>query len=74
MRAWSIEVWLLDDTGREIPATVFEKVVYNLHPTFERPKQSECATVIFLPAFTCSVGSIAVRSHSHACVPAAMHV
>ncbi|KAF2817214.1 transcription initiation factor-like protein subunit [Mytilinidion resinicola] len=40
MRSWSIEVWLLDDQGHEVPATVFEKATYNLHPTFERPKQT----------------------------------
>lgn len=39
MRSWSIEIWLLDHQGREIPANVFEKVTYNLHPSFERPKQ-----------------------------------
>jgi len=39
MRTWSIEVWLLDDQGHDVAANVFEKVTYNLHPTFERPKQ-----------------------------------
>ncbi|KAF2740170.1 transcription initiation factor TFIID subunit 14 [Polyplosphaeria fusca] len=40
MRAWSIEIWLLDDQGTEVQANVFEKAVYNLHPSFERPKQT----------------------------------
>lgn len=39
MRSWSIEIWLLDARGTPIPANIFEKVVYNLHPSFERPKQ-----------------------------------
>lgn len=40
MRSWSIEIWLLDENGVEVPATVFDKAVYNLHPSFERPKQT----------------------------------
>jgi hypothetical protein len=40
MRAWSIELWLLDDQGQQIPANIFEKVMYELHPTFAKPKQS----------------------------------
>lgn len=40
MRSWSIEICLLDEHGQEILANVFEKAVYNLHPSFERPKQS----------------------------------
>jgi transcription initiation factor IIF auxiliary subunit len=42
MRSWSIEVWLLDDQGNEYMPNVFEKAVYNLHPTFPNPRQSEC--------------------------------
>lgn len=40
MRAWSIEIHLLDDQGQQVPANVFEKVMYELHPTFAKPKQS----------------------------------
>ncbi|KAF2278658.1 putative Ran-specific GTPase-activating protein 1 [Westerdykella ornata] len=40
MRQWSIELWLLDDNGNEVPANVFEKAVYNLHPSFERARQT----------------------------------
>lgn len=40
MREWSVEIWLLDDSGIEVPATCFEKAVYNLHPSFERNKQT----------------------------------
>lgn len=40
MRSWSIEIWLLDDQGAEVQANVFEKAVYNLHPSFEKNKQT----------------------------------
>lgn len=40
MRSWSVEVWLLNEAGEEVPATVFDKVMYELHPTFTKPKQS----------------------------------
>ncbi|RMZ70692.1 transcription initiation factor TFIID subunit 14 [Pyrenophora seminiperda CCB06] len=36
MREWSIEVWLLDDQGNEVMPNVFDKAVYNLHPSFEK--------------------------------------
>lgn len=42
MRAWSIEIWLLDDQGNEVMPNVFEKAVYNLHPSFEKNKHGEC--------------------------------
>jgi transcription initiation factor IIF auxiliary subunit len=47
MRSWSIEVWLLDDQGNEIMPNVFEKAVYNRHPTFPNPKQSKCGSGSF---------------------------
>jgi transcription initiation factor IIF auxiliary subunit len=43
MRAWNIEVWLLDDQGNEVMPNVFEKAVYNLHPSFEKNKHGEFA-------------------------------
>lgn len=36
MRSWSIEIWLLNEQGEEVPATVFEKATYRLHPSFEK--------------------------------------
>ncbi len=36
MRAWSIEIYLLNENGEEVPATVFDKVTYKLHPSFEK--------------------------------------
>jgi transcription initiation factor IIF auxiliary subunit len=40
MRAWSVEVWLLDDDGNQTQSNVFEKVVYKLHPSFPKPTQT----------------------------------
>lgn len=40
MRSWSIEIFLVDDKGNEVQANCFEKAVYNLHPSFEKNKQS----------------------------------
>lgn len=33
-RSWSIEVWLVNDKGEQVPATIFDKVTYHLHPSF----------------------------------------
>ncbi|KAF2397656.1 hypothetical protein EJ06DRAFT_539188 [Trichodelitschia bisporula] len=41
LRAWSIELYLVNDQGEDVPATIFEKVTYELHPSFEkRAKQT----------------------------------
>ncbi|KAL2382915.1 hypothetical protein RJZ90_002948 [Blastomyces dermatitidis] len=34
LRKWSIEVYLLNEHGEEVPATMFDKVTYTLHPSF----------------------------------------
>jgi transcription initiation factor IIF auxiliary subunit len=44
MKTWNIEIYLLDEAGHEKPANCFTKAVYNLHPSFANPVQSECAT------------------------------
>jgi transcription initiation factor IIF auxiliary subunit len=44
MKIWNIEIYLLDEAGQEKPANCFTKAVYNLHPSFANPVQSECAT------------------------------
>lgn len=36
-RKWSIEVVLLGKNGEELPAKIFDKVTYKLHPTFVNP-------------------------------------
>ncbi|KAK1146109.1 transcription factor TFIIF complex subunit Tfg3 [Aspergillus melleus] len=41
LRAWSIEIYLLNEHGEQVPANVFDKVVYSLHPSFgDRYKQT----------------------------------
>lgn len=40
VRQWSIELVLLDDKNEEIPASIFEKVTYHLHPTFVNPNRT----------------------------------
>lgn len=36
-RKWSIEIVLVGPNGQDLPATVFDKVTYKLHPTFQDP-------------------------------------
>ncbi|KAI9816830.1 MAG: hypothetical protein M1827_001475 [Pycnora praestabilis] len=36
MRRWNIQIYLLNEHGDEIPATIFEKATYKLHPSFEK--------------------------------------
>ncbi|POS70551.1 transcription initiation factor TFIID subunit 14 [Diaporthe helianthi] len=40
MRKWSVEIYLLDPQGKQHKADCFQKVVYNLHPSFENPVQT----------------------------------
>lgn len=40
MRQWTISVSLVNDKGIEVPATIFDKVTYALHPTFANPIRS----------------------------------
>ncbi|PLB33152.1 Ran GTPase-binding protein YRB1 [Aspergillus candidus] len=40
LRSWSIEIYLVNDHGEQVPAGVFDKVTYHLHPSFgERATQ-----------------------------------
>jgi transcription initiation factor IIF auxiliary subunit len=34
LRSWSIQIWMLNDQGEQVPANIFDKVVYRLHPSF----------------------------------------
>ncbi|KAL4947419.1 putative Ran-specific GTPase-activating protein 1 [Aspergillus filifer] len=34
LRSWSIEVYLLNEHGEQVPANLFDKVTYHLHPSF----------------------------------------
>ncbi|KAL2357441.1 transcription initiation factor-like protein subunit [Cryomyces antarcticus] len=36
MRAWNIEIFLLNEAGEEVQANCFEKATYKLHPSFEK--------------------------------------
>ncbi|KAF3019008.1 hypothetical protein E8E14_013060 [Neopestalotiopsis sp. 37M] len=40
MKEWSVKIYMLDQDGNEKPATAFNKVTYNLHPSFENPSQT----------------------------------
>lgn len=40
MREWNVKIYILDEAGNQRPATCFNKVTYNLHPSFENPNQS----------------------------------
>jgi transcription initiation factor IIF auxiliary subunit len=40
MKEWTVEIYVLDQDGKEKPARCFTKAVYNLHPSFANPVQS----------------------------------
>ncbi|KAK4169394.1 RanBP1 domain-containing protein [Cladorrhinum sp. PSN259] len=40
MKEWSVEIYILDQEGKEKPARCFTKAVYHLHPSFEKPVQT----------------------------------
>lgn len=40
VRQWNLELVLLNEEGQEVPASIFEKVVYHLHPTFANPNRT----------------------------------
>jgi len=39
MREWSIRIFVVGPNGEELPATIFDKVTYKLHPTFANPNR-----------------------------------
>ncbi|KAK9464472.1 yeats family-domain-containing protein [Lipomyces arxii] len=39
MRKWSVKVSLVGPNGEELPANIFDKVTYRLHPTFQNPNR-----------------------------------
>lgn len=42
MRLWNIEVYILNEDGKAIPANVYEKATYKLHGSFgKRATQSK---------------------------------
>lgn len=43
IRAWTILVFMVNDHGEQVPAAMFDKVTYHLHPSFgDRTIQSMC--------------------------------
>uniref|UniRef100_L2FVR8 Transcription initiation factor subunit n=1 Tax=Colletotrichum fructicola (strain Nara gc5) TaxID=1213859 RepID=L2FVR8_COLFN len=40
MRKWNIVLYVIGEDGEDHPADCFQKVVYNLHPSFENPTQT----------------------------------
>lgn len=36
MRRWNITIYMVNDKGQDVAADVFEKVTYELHPSFEK--------------------------------------
>ncbi len=51
MRAWSIRITMLDEQGKDIPASIFEKATYRLHPSFEKPTQGMFFLLLFQSLF-----------------------
>lgn len=49
MKSWNIEIYVVDEQGNDQPATCFQKVTYNLHPSFKNPVQSTYLYPIPLP-------------------------
>jgi hypothetical protein len=50
LRQWSIEIYLLNEHGEQIPATLFDKVTYTLHPSFgSRAVQSTFPVLPLVP-------------------------
>jgi len=40
MREWSIRLFVVGPNGEELPATMFDRVTYRLHPTFQNPNRA----------------------------------
>ena len=54
MRSWNIRIVLLNEHGEDVPANIFEKATYKLHPTFgDRETQGECSAVTDLGVPQC---------------------
>ncbi|KAI8947314.1 yeats family-domain-containing protein [Xylaria longipes] len=49
MKQWNVKLYILDQDGNKHPANCFNKVTYNLHPSFENPQQT-----FHEPPFTCT--------------------
>ncbi|KAK3322187.1 yeats family-domain-containing protein [Apodospora peruviana] len=40
MKEWTVEIYILDQDGKEKPARCFTRAVYHLHPSFDNPVQT----------------------------------
>lgn len=49
-RKWNVKIYILDQAGKEHKADCFQKVVFNLHPSFENPIQSQSSPCAFAPS------------------------
>ncbi|KAL2141148.1 hypothetical protein VTI28DRAFT_2773 [Corynascus sepedonium] len=49
MKEWTVEIYILDQDGKEKPARCFTKAVYHLHPSFANPVQT-----FMEPPFKCT--------------------
>ncbi|KAL2271475.1 hypothetical protein VTJ83DRAFT_846 [Remersonia thermophila] len=49
MKEWTVEIYILDQDGKEKPARCFTKAVYHLHPSFANPTQT-----FMEPPFRCT--------------------
>ncbi|TPR01364.1 Phosducin family protein [Aspergillus niger] len=48
LRSWSIEIYVVNEHGEQVPANVFDKVTYTLHPSFgDRAIQSTSHPLLF---------------------------
>ena len=50
MREWSIRIQLVGPSGEELPANIFEKATYKLHPSFPQPVHRTLTPPLF-PSF-----------------------
>lgn len=46
LRRWSIEIYLLNEHGEQVPANLFDKVTYKLHPSFG-DRAIQCMSCLF---------------------------
>lgn len=62
MKEWTVEIYILDQDGKEKPAKCFTKVVYHLHPSFENPDQSMLAGFQLRPGAQLTGGNSFLRA------------
>jgi len=52
-REWSIEVYMTNDKGDVVPANLFDKVTYHLHPSFgSRATQSRFDSILSVAPYS----------------------